>query len=150
MCATLKLSVLDLAKTDLSLINSGALAEQFVGQHLLYADPSFQDPALYYWAREAKSAAAELDYVVTAERQIVPVEIKAGKSGTLKSLHQFLKEKHRGSALRFNADLPSLLDDSKVLTDGGSVDYQLMSLPLYMVEQAPRLLREWIQNNTLT
>jgi predicted AAA+ superfamily ATPase len=142
MCAALKLSVLDLAKADLSMTNSGALAEQFIGQQLLAADPTFQEPALFYWARESKSASAELDYLLTLGQQIIPVEIKAGKSGTLKSLHQFLKEKKRHNALRFNADVPSLLDDSKTLTDGSTVDYQLLSIPLYMVGQTHRLLRE--------
>lgn len=141
-CAALKLNLLDLTKDDLTLVNNGDLAEQFIGQHLLFAVPTFQEPALFYWAREAKSAAAEVDYLLTQGQQIIPVEVKAGTSGTLKSLHQFLKEKNRTLALRFNADTPSLLDDSKTLTDGRVVDYQLLSLPLYLVEQSERFLSE--------
>ena len=66
-------------------------------------------------------------------------EIQAGTTGSLKSLHQFLKEKQRDFALRFNADTPSLLRDSKRLPDGTGIDYDLLSLPLYMVGQARRL-----------
>lgn len=41
---------------------------------------------------------------------MIPIEVKAGKTGTLRSLHVFLREKNRTFALRFNADPPSLFD----------------------------------------
>lgn len=140
MCAALGLDLVGLSRQDLTFVNNGALAEQFIGQHLLYSGASFQSPSLYYWAREAKNAAAEVDYLIALGASIVPVEIKAGTSGSLKSLHQFLKEKGRGLALRFNADPPSLLSDSKRLPTGERVNYRLLSLPLYLVGQARRLL----------
>lgn len=141
MCSALNLNVLDLGKEDMSLVNDGALAEQFIGQQLLYSGSYYDAPALYYWVREAKSAAAEVDYLLTSGQHVVPVEIKAGTTGTLKSLHQFLKEKQRHFAMRFNADVPSLWHDNRKLTDGSSVDYELLSLPLYLVDQAQRLMR---------
>ena len=143
MCAALHLNVLDLGKQDLTLVNGGAVAEQFVGQHLLYGGPRYETPVLYYWTREARNAAAEVDYLMAPGRQVVPVEIKAGTTGSLRSLHQFLKEKRRDFGLRFNADVPSLLRDSKGLPDGTRIDYHLLSLPLYMVGQARRLVVEF-------
>ena len=139
MCAALHLNILDLGKEDLTLVNGGAIAEQFIGQHLLYSGPRYETPVLHYWTREARNAAAEVDYLMTTGRHVVPVEIKAGTTGSLRSLHQFLKEKNRGFALRFNADVPSLLRDSKGMPNGGGIDYDLLSLPLYMVGQARRL-----------
>lgn len=140
-CAALQLNVLDLGKEDVTLINSGALAEQFIGQHLMFGGAYYEAPDLYYWVREAKSAAAEVDYLLTHGQQVIPVEIKAGTTGALKSLHQFLKEKQRHFAIRFNADLPSLLQDSKKMTDGSTITYNLLSLPLYLVGEANRLNR---------
>lgn len=142
MCAALHLNVLDLGREDPSMINSGALAEQFVGQHLLYSGLPYETPALFYWVREEKSAAAELDYVMSCGQQVVPVEIKAGMTGTLKSLHQFLKEKKCHFGVRFNADVPSLMQDTKKLTNGSQINYELLSLPLYLVGQVRRLVRE--------
>ena len=142
MCAALGLNLLDLSRQDLTLVNAGAVAEQFIGQHLLHSGPSFQTPSLHYWTREARNAAAEVDYLMALGGRIVPVEIKVGTSGSLKSLHQFLKEKGGGLALRFNADPPSLLDDAKRLPNGELVRYRLLSLPLYLVGQARRLVRE--------
>ncbi|MCY4486411.1 MAG: ATP-binding protein [Deltaproteobacteria bacterium] len=143
MCAALHLDLFDLRTHDLTLVNAGALAEQFIGQHLLHSGPGYETPALYYWARETKNAAAEVDYLMTSGAQVVPVEVKAGATGSLKSLHQFLKEKGNAFGLRFNAATPSLLHDSTRLANGGTLDYHLLSLPLYLVGQAQRLVREF-------
>ena len=143
MCAALHLDVLDLGRQDPTLVNSGAVAEQFIGQHLLYSGPRHGTPVMYYWTREARNAAAEVDYLMAPARRVVPVEIKAGTTGSLRSVHQFLKEKRGDFALRFNADAPSLMRDSKGLPDGTRIDYHLLSLPLYMVGQARRLVAEF-------
>ena len=143
MCAALHLDVLDLGRQDPTLVNGGAVAEQFIGQHLLHGGARYETPVLYYWTREARNAAAEVDYLMAPARRVVPVEIKAGTTGSLRSVHQFLKEKRRDFALRFNADAPSLLRDSKGLPDGTRIDYHLLSLPLYMVGRARRLVVEF-------
>ena len=143
MCAALGLDVLDLERQgDPTLVNRGAVAEQFVGQHLLYSEAPYLTPALHYWARETRNAAAELDYVIAAGSRVVPVEVKAGATGSLRSLHQFIHEKSSGLALRFNADPPSLLRDARKLPDGTTVRFDLLSLPLYLVGQARRLIGE--------
>ena len=54
-------------------------------------------------------------------------------------MHQFLKEKRRDFALRFNADTPSLLRDAKMLAGGVRIDYDLFLLPIYIVDHARRL-----------
>ncbi len=139
MCAALGLNVVDLGKENLALVNDGALAEQFVGQELIGSGPSDQTAALHYCAREARNATAEVDYLLAIGRRIVPVEVKVGTTGSLRSLHQFLVEKRGGFAIRFNADVPSLLSDSRELADGSVIDYRLLSLPLYLARQARRL-----------
>ena len=140
MCSALHLSLLDFRRGDLNLVNDGAVAEQFIGQHLLYSCAWYETPNLYYWMREAKSAAAEVDYVIAQGQQVVPVEIKAGKTGTLKSLQRFLLEKQRSFGLRFNGDIPSFVRGSTQTTDKARLEFELLSLPLYMVGQARRLV----------
>jgi len=73
-------------KSDLLSVFRGAMAEQFVGQEILAATNS----DLYYWAREASGSSAETDYLIEKQAKIVPVEVKSGKSGSLKSLHLLL------------------------------------------------------------
>jgi len=74
-------------KTDLLSIFRGAMAEQFIGQELISAG---QDE-LYYWDRQAKSSTAEVDFLLEKSNEIIPVEVKSGASGSLKSLHLLLK-----------------------------------------------------------
>jgi len=124
---------------NLMLINRGALAEQWVGQELLSSLDGHLPPYLHYWAREARSSSAEVDYVIANDKP-VPVEVKAGKSGALKSLHLFLKEKPANFAVRLNTDAPSMMSDVHLLPDGSRKPYQLLSLPLYMAGQVRRLL----------
>ena len=135
------LTLLDLERADDVLaVNRGALCEQFIGQHLLYSSPSWEEPRLHYWAREKRSSNAEVDYVISQGQEIIPVEVKAGKTGTLKSLHLFMQEKRRALGVRFNSEPPSLLEATRPLPDGGVTPHRLLSLPLYLVGQARRII----------
>lgn len=73
-------------KSDLLSIFRGAMAEQFVGQEILAAT----NADLYYWAREAAGSSAETDFLIEKLGKVIPVEVKSGKSGSLKSLHLLL------------------------------------------------------------
>ena len=126
---------------DRQLVNEGALAEQFVGQHLLYLQEGWETPRLNYWLREGKSANAEVDYAIARGAWIVPVEVKAGTSGTLRSLHQFALAKGTGLAVRFDLNPPTLQSiRHQVSGTRQSVEMTLLSLPLYLVGQLGRLL----------
>lgn len=138
----LNLSYEALQDEDLLRVDSGALAEQWVGQALLNSLPDHETPHLHYWAREQRSSSAEVDFVIASKRQVIPVEVKAGKSGSLKSLHMFLKEKNSDFAVRFNADRPSIMDASHQLHDSSTKKYRLLSLPLYLAGECRRLLAE--------
>jgi len=78
---------LEYARTNLLDIHEGALAEQFVGQELLAAGQE----ELTYWARNAKSSTAEVDFLIVTQGRVHPVEVKSGASGRLRSLHMLLK-----------------------------------------------------------
>ncbi|MBU0996375.1 MAG: ATP-binding protein [Proteobacteria bacterium] len=128
---------------DRQLINEGAIAEQFIGQHLLFFRGLNEPPELCYWLRQQKSANAEVDYVISQGNLITPIEVKAGKSGTLKSLLQFVFSKNAGAAVRFDLSPPSIQHVEHALkqADGSeTVKFDLISLPLYMVGQLSRIL----------
>ncbi|MXX38745.1 MAG: DUF4143 domain-containing protein, partial [Gemmatimonadetes bacterium] len=126
---------------DRRLVNEGALAEQFVGQHLLYLAEGRETPRLNYWLREGKSANAEVDYAIARGAWIVPVEVKAGTSGTLRSLHQFALAKGTSLAVRFDLNPPTVQPiRHQVSGTQQSVEMTLLSLPLYLVGQLGRLL----------
>jgi len=74
-------------------VNFGALVESFVGQEILaYSSPDLKS-SLFYWAREKRGSSAEVDYVIELNGAVVPIEVKAGRSSSYKSMSLFLKEK---------------------------------------------------------
>ena len=84
----------DLVTANLMGLYDGALAEQFVGQELratLAGHPG--GDGLYYWTRvgEAPGATAEVDYLTTIGGRIVPIEVKSGPAGRLRSMHVLLE-----------------------------------------------------------
>jgi predicted AAA+ superfamily ATPase len=129
----LDLSFLDLHQiNELTLVHQGVIAEQFIGQHLLYLRPFFERPSLYYWQRDKKSSQAEIDYVISHRQQVIPIEVKAGKAGTLKSMNLFMEEKNLDFGVRFSSNLPE-----KIMT---SSNKKILSLPLYLVMELHRLI----------
>ncbi len=127
------------------LVNAGTSAEQFIGQHLQYLLARRPNRELTYWLREGRSNNAEVDYVVELGGQIVPIEVKAGRVGTLKSLHQFVAEKEPALAVRFDASPPSLQKVQaavRIKDSSHQVHYPLLSLPLYLVERLPDIVKE--------
>lgn len=76
--------------TDLKIANVGPMAEQFVAQEFVAYSPASSRPELYHWHREAQSSNAEVDLLVVKDGHIVPVEVKSGMQGGLKSMHAFL------------------------------------------------------------
>ena len=77
---------LELRQDDLLAMYRGMLAEQFVAQELI----ACHAPELFYWGREARGSSAEVDFLVARAGRIVPVEVKSGRGGSLRSLHLML------------------------------------------------------------
>jgi predicted AAA+ superfamily ATPase len=85
---------------SLSQINKGSIAEIFAGLEMLKAAPCNQPVQLYYWQREKRGSQAEVDYMLQAGSDIIPVEVKAGTRGAMQSLHLFMKEKNSRKGIR--------------------------------------------------
>jgi predicted AAA+ superfamily ATPase len=142
-CALLSLRLDQIeAAEDINLINQGAISEQVVEQLLRCSEPGYSEVNHFYWCREGKNSSAEIDYVVQHANHIIPIEIKSGKTGSMKSLHLFMHLKKKKFAARINSDVPSMVDVDVKSHDGKSIHYQLLSIPFYLIEQLPRLLDE--------
>ncbi|MFV2074428.1 MAG: ATP-binding protein [Thermoanaerobaculales bacterium] len=118
-----------LRRLPLERLLDGRLAEVFVGQELL-ASRTDAD-SLFFWVRESSKGAAEVDYLLEAGDVALPLEVKAGASGSLKSLHQFLWRSGGMVGLRLYTG--AYADERHtVRMPGGELDYRLLSLPLYL------------------
>ncbi len=124
------------------LINEGGVAEQFIAQQLAWLGAG--KPELTYWQRERSSSNAEVDFVQAFGNAIFPIEVKSGKSGSLKSLQQFILKKQVKQALRFDLNQPSrqrITQKAKTRDGSEEISYELISLPLYAVGELPRILK---------
>lgn len=106
---------------DLTAIYRGSVSEQFVGQELITSSNHYKKANLYYWAREEKNSNAEVDFLVEKGGEIMPLEVKSGKKGTLRSLLLFLKTYKLKQGIKV----------SQALYDNDST---LLSIPFYGIE----------------
>ncbi|MFS8563980.1 MAG: ATP-binding protein [Rhabdochlamydiaceae bacterium] len=114
---------------DIAQVHKGMLAEQFVGQELIAYSPAYKNPALYYWERDKQGSAAEVDYLIEVGPEVVPIEVKAGARGRLRSIKQFLTEKKFSLGIQISQAPLSL-------------DSNILSIPLYMISELGRLVRD--------
>ncbi len=101
------------------------------------------DPQLFYWQRTG-GRLGEIDYIIQHGSRIVPVEVKSGPAGKMKSLHQFMEEKKLDLAVRCNLNLPVVEIIQVKTTLGQPVTYRLVSVPIYLSEHLPRLIEQVI------
>jgi hypothetical protein len=86
--------------TAANLVNKGPMAELIAGLEMpRYKSPNLRHE-LYYWTRQARNSQAEIDYISTKGQSVLPIEVKAGKQGGMKSLWLFMREKHLTNAVR--------------------------------------------------
>lgn len=124
---------------DLNKVYQGIMIEHLVGQELL----AFQHlalSALHFWVREKKTSMAEVDYLFPYDGKLIPIEVKSGSEGKLRSLHLFMNEAPHTTAIRFYAGEVSLAN----LTTPNGKSFKLLSLPYYAVSQIEKYLA-WLQ-----
>ena len=129
----LKLHSEILLQKNIELINSGTLAEQFVGQALLTQAPYFEKAQLYFWARDKQGSQAEVDYICQAHDQIIPIEVKTGASKWLKSMLLFKSTYHSPFGIRVSS-LPGCS-----LNNVSWKEDKILSIPFYLSSEINRL-----------
>ena len=122
-----------LTSTAADLVNKGTIAELVVGLEMLhYMTPNLRHE-LYYWVRLSKNSLAEIDYLLASHLQILPIEVKAGSQGGMKSLWSFMREKHLTEAIR--CSLENFGSFSHTDKEDGDTARHVSVIPLYAVSQ---------------
>lgn len=124
---------------DLHSFYQGTLAEHIVGQELLSLD-MYSPKKTSFWVREEKQSNAEVDFIVPFQQYLVPVEVKAGKTGSLRSLHQFIDRANHPYAIRLYA---GPLQETESVTPAGK-PYKLLNLPYFLTGKIKEYLRWFI------
>ena len=128
-----------LGTVDLNKVYQGTMIEHLVGQELLASQFNALS-SLNFWVREKQTSSAEVDYIWPFEGKLMPIEVKSGAEGKLRSLHLYMDLAPHQMALRFYAGEISITDAS---TPGGK-KYKLLNLPYYLVSQTEYYL-QWFQ-----
>lgn len=96
---------------DFKAINRGALAEIFAGLELLKNSKTHAQRQLYCWHREKAQSNAQIDYLIQKGSSIIPIEVKAGTQGGMKSMQVFMKEKNIERGIRTSLENFACMDN---------------------------------------
>jgi predicted AAA+ superfamily ATPase len=127
-----------LGSNDLNSVYQGTLIEHLVGQELI-GDQYETLASLNFWTREKNTSSAEIDYLINYEGQLIPIEVKAGKEGKLKSLHLFMDETPGNIAVRFYAGKLSIT----IVKTAKGKEFKLLNLPYFLVGKVGAYL-DWM------
>jgi len=89
-----------LLSSDLKTVNYGALAEIYTGLELLKNGHTHARRQLYCWTREKAQSSAQIDYLIQMGSSIIPIEVKSGTQGGMKSMKIFMTEKNIKKGIR--------------------------------------------------
>ncbi|MGA8853025.1 MAG: AAA family ATPase [Christiangramia sp.] len=133
-----------LGMEDLSNSFKGAIIPHLITQELISLN-TITNTKPNFWVREKNQASSEVDLVYPFEDKVIPIEIKSGAKGTLKSLHQFIIRANHPYAIR-------VYGGNFKIEEGNTLDgtpYLLMNLPYYLGTQLPKYVDFFVNNYSL-
>ena len=116
-------------------VYNGRIAEHIAGQELLSLTPSVRSK-LNFWVPKKSNSQAELDYVLPWRDMLIPIEVKSGASGTLRSLHRFIDEAPHDLAIRIYAGNFKVENTNTIR----GKKFRLINLPFYLIGQINTVL----------
>jgi predicted AAA+ superfamily ATPase len=116
-------------------IMEGRMAEQITAQELVAGVlPPFSE--LNFWIRDKSQSQAEVDFVLPFQNRLIPVEVKSGKTGKLRSLHSFMDHSQQNLAVRIYSG-PLNIHTAQTIV---GKKFQLVNLPFYMIPRIMEIL----------
>jgi len=124
------------SKQSLDNVYQGKISEQVVAQEIVAQ--AFRSPSLRFWIRE--KGAAETDFLYPFKDMIIPIEVKSGKRGKLKSLNLFMENSHHPYAIRVYSG--KIRIDQIQLPSGKK--YYLYSIPYYLLSRLDDVIERFV------
>lgn len=123
------------AGVQLSILNNelidsvfeGKIAGHIVGQELLSLNSNVLAKNIF-WVKEKKQSSAEVDFVLPIDNLLIPIEVKLGKTGRLRSLMEFIDYCPHNFAVRIYS---GELKTEKIKTFKGK-EFNLLNLPFFL------------------
>lgn len=112
--------------SPIELVNKGSIAEMFAGlEFVKHSNPRIPVD-LFYWENTAKGTSAEVDFISTYKNSVLPIEIKSGTSGKMKSLRMFMSSRNLPNGVRSSLENFGLL----YITEN-NINRSIHIIPLY-------------------
>lgn len=122
---------------DLDEVHKGRIIQHLIAQEI---ESTFEEYAFstHFWVRQEKDRNSEVDLVFPFRNYLIPVEVKSGSTGTLRSLHQYMDRCPHSFAVRFYAG-PLLVEQTQTTS---KKTFTLINIPYYLATQLVNYL-EW-------
>ncbi|CAM4056884.1 ATP-binding protein [Gillisia hiemivivida] len=133
-----------LGMEDLSNSFKGAIIPHLITQELISLN-TITNAKPNFWVRDKNQSSSEVDLVYPYNDKVIPIEIKSGAKGTLRSLHQFIERANHPYAIRICGGKFNI-EESKT-TNG--TPFLLMNLPYYLGTQLPNYIEYFVKNYAL-
>lgn len=130
-----------LSLSDFSDVYRGAIIPHMVTQEIISLNDE-KPGKPHFWVREKSQSSSEVDLLFQYQNLLIPIEIKSGKAGKLRSLHQFVEESEHPYAIRLYAGNFNVETHK---TPNGK-PYFLMNLPYYLSTQLAHYIQYFISN----
>ena len=124
-----------LTATETDLVNKGKISEMIAGLEIFKHMPNTLRHEMFYWVRMEKNSQAEVDYIEPYNGHILPIEIKAGTQGGMKSLWHFMRAKNLQYAIRCSLENFGQFDYIDKEAEGTTRHADIY--PLYGIAQMP-------------
>lgn len=123
---------------DMNSVFRGQIARQVVGQELLSGSEKAE---LVFWTRAKSQSTAEVDFIVPFQGFQIPVVVRSGEPGKLRSLHMFLDEAPHAFAVRLWSGPISIGQHQTIR----GKRYFLLNLPYFLSSRINEHLKGFIR-----
>src|SRR5690606_10855536 len=133
-----------LGMDDLSNAFKGAMVPHLITQEIISLN-TISNTKPHFWIREKKQSSSEVVGVYPYADKVIPIAIKSGAAGKLKSLHLFMDKTNYPYGIRMYAGEYKIEN----LTTPEGTRFLLMNLPYYLGTQLPAYMDYFVNNHKL-
>jgi hypothetical protein len=113
----------------------GAVYNHVVLQEIVSQSYSLLDKHMF-WVKETRDSNAEVDLVINHKNRVIPIEVKAGPAGRLRSLFEFMDRVEHNIAIRANTNVYKV---EEIKTIKGR-PFVLVNVPVYAVAKVRAII----------
>ena len=127
--------------SDLHDSSIGKLVQQVVAQEIKSKN-YLPEEKQSFWVREERGTTSEVDMIYPYQNMLIPIEIKSGATGRLRSLHEFMDRCNHHYAIRIYGGQLSI----NQLETRKAKKYYLLNLPYFLSSEMDGYLEWFIFN----